>query len=193
MLQTAQMQNHQNKIRNKIKVSPLDYRSKCCPKIINRNNCNNRWMSNNSKCRATKIEKEVQIRKVKNRFKLLMRRFQTLLESRWNSCNNLRRVKLVIFMVHLWAAKKTTPHRTQIVMTGIQRLVELQVAVLLRIWGVIVGKFTKMEFGSLRHLQYLQFTKLIFSSITSPNGLFIFIRDRKTCWRIFALSYLATR
>lgn len=78
-------------------------------------------------------------------------------------------------------------------MTGIQRLVELQVAVLLRIWGVIVGKFTKMECGSLLHLQYSQFTKLIFSSITSPNGLFIFIRDRKTCWRIFALSYMATR
>jgi len=93
MLQTEQMQNHQNRIKNKIKVSPLDYRSKCCPKIINRNNCNNRWMPNNSKCRATKIEKEVQIRKVKSRFKLPMRRFQILLESRWNSCNNLRRVK----------------------------------------------------------------------------------------------------
>lgn len=87
----------------------------------------------------------------------------------------------MIIKEHLWAAKKTTPHRTQIAMTGIQKLVELQVAVHLRIWGVIVGKFTKMECGSLRPHQYSQFTKLIFSSITSPNGIFIFIRVRKTC------------
>lgn len=87
----------------------------------------------------------------------------------------------MIFMAHLWAAKKTTPHRIQITMTGIPRLVELQVAVLLHIWEVIVGKFTKMECGSHRPHQYSQFTKLIFNSITSPNGLFIFIRARKTC------------
>jgi len=87
----------------------------------------------------------------------------------------------VIFMVHLWAAKKTTPHRTQIVMTGILRLVELQVAVLLHIWEVIVDKFMKMECGYHRPHQYSQFTKLIFNLITSPDGLFIFIRVRKTC------------
>lgn len=82
----------------------------------------------------------------------------------------------MITKAHLWAAKKTTPHRTQITMTGIQRLVGLQVEVLLRIWGVIVDKFTKMECGSHRPLQYSQFTKLIFNSKTSPNGLFTIIR-----------------
>ena len=188
----AQTQNHQNKTRSRIKTSQLDYRSKCCPKTTNRSNCSSKWMPNNSKCRAIKIAKAV-IRKVKNRSWLPMRRFQTLLESPWNSCNNSREAKSVIIKAHLWVAKKTTPHRTPIITIGIPRLAEPLVAVHSHIWAAIVDKFTKMACGSHRPHQSSRFTKLIFSSKTSPDGLFIFTRAWRTCSRLFALSYTAIR
>ena len=189
----AQTQNLQIKMRSRIKTSPLDYRSKCCPKTTNRSNCSNKWMLNNSKCKVTRTVKEV-IRKVKNRSWLPMRRFQTLLESPWNSCNNLREAKwVVMLMAHLWAAKKITPHRTLIITIGIPRLDEPLVAVLSHIWAATVDKFTKMASGSLRLLQYSQFTKLIFSLKTSPDGLFIFIKGWRICCLLFALLYTAIR